>query len=228
LRSVRTPISAFPSGAITAKNPGAITPQSDTLAGEDQTPTAFYAYSPFGETAARGESADTDGNASQYTGRENDGTGLYYYRARYYDPVLKRFISEDPIGLAGGLNSYGYVDNNPLDWLDSDGLKRGRDGNGRGRKGRSGRGPIPPPPPSCPPQDDGNNECDQQLEEEEASCYDNYGLFGPRGSNYALNGCLTRAFERYVACLQGRQGPPPWSDADVDSWQPPKAPKRGR
>jgi RHS repeat-associated protein len=76
------------------------------LAGEDQVPTAFYAYSPNGETAASGERT---GNASQYTGRENDGTGLYYYRARYYDPALKRFISEDPIGLAGGGNVYGYV-----------------------------------------------------------------------------------------------------------------------
>ena len=103
------------------------------LAGEDQVPTAFYAYSPFGETAARGERT---GNASQYTGRENDGTVLYYYRARYYDPGLKRFVSEDPIGLAGGGNVYAYVDNNPLNWTDPDGLKRGRDGDGRGRGDR--------------------------------------------------------------------------------------------
>jgi len=34
----------------------------------------------------------------RYTGRENDGTGLYYYRARYYHPGAKRFIAEDPIG----------------------------------------------------------------------------------------------------------------------------------
>ena len=38
-------------------------------------------------------------NSYQYTGRENDGTGLYFYRARYYAPALGRFISEDPIGL---------------------------------------------------------------------------------------------------------------------------------
>ena len=40
-----------------------------------------YNYSPFGETEITGESSD---NPFQYTGRENDGTGLYYYRARYY------------------------------------------------------------------------------------------------------------------------------------------------
>ena len=39
-------------------------------------------------------------NPFQYTGRENDATGLYYYRARYYSPTLRRFISEDPLGLA--------------------------------------------------------------------------------------------------------------------------------
>src|SRR5581483_6382816 len=39
---------------------------------------------------------------TQYTGRDNDGTGLFYYRARYYNPTLQQFISEDPIGFAGG------------------------------------------------------------------------------------------------------------------------------
>lgn len=39
-------------------------------------------------------------------------------RARYYDPVLKRFIGEDPIGLAGGVNQYAYVWNDPLRYID--------------------------------------------------------------------------------------------------------------
>jgi RHS repeat-associated protein len=55
--------------------------------------------------------------ASRYgfTGRENDSfTGLMHYRARQYDPKLGRFISEDPIGFAGGdINLYGYVRNRP-------------------------------------------------------------------------------------------------------------------
>ncbi len=51
----------------------------------------------------------------KYTGREDDGTGLAYYRARYYQPRLQRFIAEDPIGFAGGdVNLYGYVGNNPI------------------------------------------------------------------------------------------------------------------
>jgi RHS repeat-associated protein len=63
-----------------------------------------------------------EGNALQYTGRENDGTGLYYYRARYYDPGLKRFISEDPIGTTAGLNFYSYVEGNPISFSDPTGL----------------------------------------------------------------------------------------------------------
>jgi RHS repeat-associated protein len=58
-----------------------------------------------------------------FTGREWDPeTGLYYYRARYYDPKVGRFISEDPIGFAGGLNFYGYVGSNPINYRDPFGL----------------------------------------------------------------------------------------------------------
>lgn len=54
------------------------------------------------------------GNDRLYTGREYDrDSGLYYYRARYYDPEIGRFITEDPIGFAGGINFYAYVENNP-------------------------------------------------------------------------------------------------------------------
>jgi len=54
--------------------------------------------------------------------QENDGTGLYYYRARYYSPALQRFISQDPIDFNGGLNLYAYVCNNPLGLIDPLGL----------------------------------------------------------------------------------------------------------
>ena len=51
-----------------------------------------------------------------------DGTGLYYYRARYYSPTHQRFVSSDPIGLSVGLNIYSYVYNIPLRWTDPNGL----------------------------------------------------------------------------------------------------------
>ncbi len=58
-----------------------------------------------------------------YTGREYDvESGLYYYRARYYDANLGRFFSEDPIGFNGkDQNLYRYVLNNPVNFTDPDG-----------------------------------------------------------------------------------------------------------
>jgi len=78
-----------------------------------------YTYEPFGHTTLIGAATT---NAFEYTGRENDGTGLYYYRARYYSPALHRFLSEDPVGFHGGVNFYAYVRNNPLRWGDPYGL----------------------------------------------------------------------------------------------------------
>jgi RHS repeat-associated protein len=57
-----------------------------------------YTYDLFGNTTASGAAGS---NPLQYTGRENEGNGLYFYRARYYSPWLGRFISEDPLGFSG-------------------------------------------------------------------------------------------------------------------------------
>jgi RHS repeat-associated protein len=79
-----------------------------------------YTYDAFGKMTFTGSS---NSNPYQYTGRENDGTGLYYYRARYYHPELQRFISEDPIGFSGGgANFYPYVNNNSINFSDPLGL----------------------------------------------------------------------------------------------------------
>ncbi|MFM0557189.1 RHS repeat-associated core domain-containing protein, partial [Paraburkholderia sediminicola] len=79
-----------------------------------------YGYEPYGATIQTGVA---DPNAQQYTGRENDGTGLYYYRNRYYDPTTARFIGEDPIGYASGqTNAYAYVGGNPVQNVDPFGL----------------------------------------------------------------------------------------------------------
>jgi RHS repeat-associated protein len=77
-------------------------------------------YYPFGETMSG--SVNTD---KQFTGQRIDGTGLYYYGARYYDPIIGRFISSDvfvsdPIN-PQSLNRYSYVLNNPLKYLDPSG-----------------------------------------------------------------------------------------------------------
>jgi RHS repeat-associated protein len=62
------------------------------------------------------------GGGYAYTGREWDSeTGLYYYRARYYDPKIGRFLREDPIGHASGPNLYQYVSNDPVLLVDPSG-----------------------------------------------------------------------------------------------------------
>ncbi|WP_235430454.1 RHS repeat-associated core domain-containing protein [Xanthomonas sp. MUS 060] len=79
-----------------------------------------YDYDPYGATT---QSSTSYNNPYQYTGREHDQSGLYYYRARYYMAELGRFISEDPLQLAAGPNSYAYVGSNPISFIDPYGLE---------------------------------------------------------------------------------------------------------
>jgi RHS repeat-associated protein len=59
-----------------------------------------------------------------YTGRERDAqTGMSYYRARYYDPGIGRFMSEDPITFKADINFYAYTRNNPVSNIDPSGLE---------------------------------------------------------------------------------------------------------
>lgn len=88
-----------------------------------------YDYDPYGGTSSANGAFD---NPYQYTGRDRDATGLYFYRARYYNSSLGRFISEDPIGLAGGLNTYAYVGGSPVAYTDPSGLLQVRAYGSRG------------------------------------------------------------------------------------------------
>jgi RHS repeat-associated protein len=61
-------------------------------------------------------------NPWMFTGRQFDEeTGLYYYRARYYDPVKDRFLQRDPAGYMNGINLYHYTQDNPINILDPSG-----------------------------------------------------------------------------------------------------------
>jgi RHS repeat-associated protein len=83
--------------------------------------THRYQYSPFGEQQAASEGTH---NPLRFAARELDAqTGLYYVRARWYDPYLGRFLNEDPIGLAGGINLYAYAANDPVNQSDPSGLR---------------------------------------------------------------------------------------------------------
>jgi RHS repeat-associated protein len=78
-----------------------------------------YTYEPFGAMTASGAST---GNTIAFTGREADGTGLHYYRARYYHPGAQRFVSEDPLGFgAGDVNLHQYVFADPTNLTDPTG-----------------------------------------------------------------------------------------------------------
>jgi RHS repeat-associated protein len=95
---------------------GSITSLTDTTGNL----AASYVYDSFGKLTA---STGTITNPFQYTGREFDSeTGLYYYRARYYDPEAGRFLAEDPIGFGVGLNFYAYGGNGPVNFTDPSGL----------------------------------------------------------------------------------------------------------
>jgi RHS repeat-associated protein len=126
-----TPIANRITGSIDeffsrADGTGSYTPLADAignvigLVSSSGSVTTQYTYDPFGVTT---DSGAANGNTFQYTGRENDGTGLYYYRNRYYNPLIGRFISEDPLGFEGGdANFYSYAGNDPINRKDPLGL----------------------------------------------------------------------------------------------------------
>lgn len=63
------------------------------------------------------------GNRILWQGREYSWkTGIYYFRARWYDPITGRWLSNDPIGISGGLNQYVFCSNNPVNFRDPYGL----------------------------------------------------------------------------------------------------------
>jgi RHS repeat-associated protein len=72
------------------------------LVGSGGTIATSYTYQPFGATTTGGSG---NSNPYQFTGRENDGTGLYFDRARYYSPTFQRFIAQDPADFAAGCES---------------------------------------------------------------------------------------------------------------------------
>ncbi|WP_319561731.1 RHS repeat-associated core domain-containing protein [Marispirochaeta sp.] len=103
-------------------------------------------YSAFGEVLATTGSLDQE---PVYTGKGyDDEVGLYYFNARWYDPELGRFISEDPA--QDGVNWYVYVSNNPLKFVDPTGL----DPHQNGRKPHE----QPDVERQGDPDDDGDND----------------------------------------------------------------------
>ncbi|OIR25187.1 RHS repeat-associated core domain-containing protein [Bathymodiolus thermophilus thioautotrophic gill symbiont] len=84
----------------------------------------IYEYNAFGKLTIKDHNQNiipksNYNNSYAYTGRRFDNeSGLYYYRNRYYQPSLARFISQDPKGYIDGYNLYAYAKNNPLKYTD--------------------------------------------------------------------------------------------------------------
>jgi len=90
-----------------------------SLTNADGNVVQTYSYDSFGNITQTGSISQP----YAFTGREYDSeTGMYFYRARYYDPKVGRFVTKDLIGFAGGdVNLYAYVRNNPVLWIDPSG-----------------------------------------------------------------------------------------------------------
>ncbi|HPW56069.1 MAG: hypothetical protein KA072_09840 [Thermoanaerobaculaceae bacterium] len=81
-----------------------------------------YAYDPYGKVAA---AAGALASPFRFVGKRGvlaDENGLYHMQARYYDPDARRFVTEDPLGLAAGLNLYAYAGGDPVNRVDPQGL----------------------------------------------------------------------------------------------------------
>ena len=121
--SIDEPLAMTRAGATSyyhADGLGSITSLSNSTGAS----SATYTFDAFGNLTAFTGSLT---NPFMYTARELDAeTGLYYYRARYYDSQTGRFIGEDPAGFDGGGNFYAYVGNDPADYFDPFGLARSK------------------------------------------------------------------------------------------------------
>lgn len=117
---VDEPLSEVSSGTVTYYEQdrlGSVTSLSNPTGAVGGT----YTYDSFGNVTA---STGTLTSRFEYTAREFDAeTGIYFYRARYYDQKAGRFLREDPMkGMSDGVNFYAYVHNNPVGLIDPSGM----------------------------------------------------------------------------------------------------------
>jgi len=84
---------------------------------------ASYEYDAFGKIISKSGTKADDFTFLFSTKDFDKYTGLLYYGHRFYRPAIKRWISKDPLWERGGVNLYGFIDNNPVNKIDALGLK---------------------------------------------------------------------------------------------------------
>ena len=83
---------------------------------------ASYRYDPYGNLISSSGTLAA-ANVYRFSSKEfHASSGLYFYGLRFYDPNLQRWVNQDPIGEAGGINLYGFVGNGPINGVDPYGL----------------------------------------------------------------------------------------------------------
>jgi len=185
---------------------------------------------PFGKDAANEQPAGQPAFTfnQRFPGQQFDReTNLHYNYFRDYDPSLGRYIQSDPIGLRGGINTFGYVEGRPTSRVDPKGLQSILAcGNPANAVACAEAGIVTAPKPAVtvpsswfsrivemclPKESDREKQCKAKFDAETKACDAAWNLGARWGK-----ACEARAQDRYRLCLRGQAGgPPPWSPEEM-------------